>query len=146
MFAHGRPYGVLLGVVLAFVSTSAFAAGFDGYFTARAGDLDGDGDTDVYMKWTPRVVMIDLDDLTVPIPVTRRQVPDFVLEQTSSGGFTIQAALSAAQVAVLNTWPVVSDVVKLVPGGPRRCASFDSHPCDRPCARDRKSTRLNSSH
>jgi len=107
---------LLLAFSLLFASLTAHAAGFDGLFTARTGDLNGDGRTDLYLKWTPKIAMIDLGDLSVPIPTSRRPMADFVLQQTSTGAFTVLATLSGAQMTTVAQWPRVSNSVQLVPG------------------------------
>lgn len=93
----------------------AHAGGFDARYRAYQGDLNGDGRTDLYVKWTPRIVPIPFDDLTIPVPTSKRGVTDFVLQQTSTGTFSLVSTLTSTQLAAVRQWPIASNI-QLAPG------------------------------
>lgn len=97
-------FGIGLFVCGCLASLGATAAHFDTRYATRIGDLNGDGRTDVYLQYQPKVVPVSLDDLLVPIPTTRREVGEFVLQQNASGGFQA-VALSSAQKSQVLQWP-----------------------------------------
>lgn len=99
-----------LTVVSLLLSSTVHAAGFDGRYVAYQGDLNGDGRTDLYVKWTPQIVPIPFDDLVIPVPTSKRGVSDFVLQQTSSATFSLVSALSSAQLTNVRQWPLASSV------------------------------------
>lgn len=106
----------LLALALSCVNISAVAGtGFDNRFRIQSGDLNADGRTDLFVKWTPKIVMISLEDISIPIPTSKRDVADFVLQQSSSGTFTIVGSLTATQRSAVSGWPQVSATVTLTP-------------------------------
>lgn len=96
---------LLIGLLLIVATSIAQGAGFDDRYTARTGDLNGDGRTDIYLRHNPRIVMIPIDDLLAPIPLPN-DVGDFVLQQNASGGFDVTSSLSASQKSAVNQWAV----------------------------------------
>lgn len=88
----------------------AFAADYGGFvdheYVARSGDFNGDGRTDLFLKYRPKIIPIPLDDLTIPIPV-RQDVNDFVLQQRVDGGFDVVSNLSQSQREMVQGWAVV---------------------------------------
>src|SRR6186713_729146 len=104
----------LLTLALSCFSMSAYAGhGFDDRFTLRSGDLNGDGRTDLFLKWTPKMVMISVDDVSFPVPLNKRDVQDFVLQQTTTGTFTLLGNLTSAQQNTVAGWPKASSAVEL---------------------------------
>lgn len=99
-------------VILWLGAVTAQAAGFDNHFTVRSGDLNADGRTDLYLKWTPKFTMVQLDDLSFPVPRFRREMPDFVLQQTTGGTFTV-VSLTPAQQTQVQQWPRAPSAVAL---------------------------------
>lgn len=94
-----------LMVVILLLSSAVHAAGFDARYTAYQGDLNSDGRADLYVKWQPRIVPITIDDLSIPVSTSKRGVSDFVLQQSSSGTFSVVGPLSASQQASVGQWP-----------------------------------------
>lgn len=82
----------------------AQATNFDAWYVARYGHANGDQLTDIYLQYRPKVVPISLDDLAIPIPLSRREVGDFVLLQQANGTFS-PAAVTAAQLTAFAAWP-----------------------------------------
>lgn len=102
---------ILLSFVLGLCFVTAQAAppeyqGFPDRYVLRTGDLNGDGRTDMRLHFHPPVVTISLDDLTIPV-VPPPPAADFVLQQNATGGFDLVTALTAAQRAVVASWPEV---------------------------------------
>jgi hypothetical protein len=91
-------------------AVAANYVGFGESYAVQVGDLNGDGLKDIHLVYRPHVALIGLDDMTIPIAGHASPVGDFVLQQTSSGGFTIVSNLSAAQKAAVATWPIVSGI------------------------------------
>jgi hypothetical protein len=103
-----------LALVLCCASLAASAGtGFDARFRLYVGNLNGDQYTDLYAKWTPKITTIALDDLFIPIPLTRRDVPDFVLQGAAGGTFNIVSSLTAAQQQAVSGWPAASSSVEV---------------------------------
>jgi len=107
---------LLLTLTLCGVNLEAFAGvGFDDRFRLYSGHLNGDNRADLYLKWTPRIVPIALDDLTIPVALDRRDVPDFALIQAEDGTFSILSSLTAAQRQTVSGWPAAGNAVEVVP-------------------------------
>ncbi|MBM0105757.1 M23 family metallopeptidase [Steroidobacter sp. S1-65] len=70
----------------------AQGAGFDEHYVAYYGDANADGRTDLYLKWEPEITLIPMDELSIPIPLSRRDVPNTLLTQTASGGFVVSTS------------------------------------------------------
>lgn len=86
-----------LGWVAALVLlvSPAHGAGFDEHYIAYYGDANGDGRTDIYLKWEPEMTLIALDELSIPVPLSRRDVPNTLLTQTVGGGFVVDTSSPA---------------------------------------------------
>jgi len=81
----------------------AYGDGFDGYFVAHYGDANSDGLTDIYLRWKPEVSIISTDDdLIIPVPSSRRDVPDTLLTQTANGGFLVDPGSAS-----FRQWPTL---------------------------------------
>src|SRR5688572_23734461 len=96
---------VLWGLLALFASATASAVGFDDRYTVRTGDLNNDGRTDLYLKHNPRMAMIPLDDLIVPIPLPG-DVGEFVLQQNAAGNFDLVSTLGQAANDAIKQWAV----------------------------------------
>src|SRR4051812_32727047 len=94
----------VLGIALCLASMTALAAGFDDRYTVATGDLNGDGKTDIYLKYQPSFVIIDVGDVATTIAVGRRHVGEFVLLNQGNGSF-VPHALSAAELPLAKQWP-----------------------------------------
>jgi hypothetical protein len=93
-----------LGLLLCLITNAALAAGFDDRYTVATGDLNSDGQTDIYLKYQPRIAIIDADGIAIPIAVARRLVGEFALLNQGNGTFA-RHALSAAELALVKQWP-----------------------------------------
>jgi hypothetical protein len=85
---------------LILIATPARGNGFDEHYIAHYGDANGDGLMDIYLKWEPEVTFIPFDDLSIPVPLSRRDVPNTLLMQTASGGFVVDTS-----AALTFQWP-----------------------------------------
>lgn len=94
---------LLASVALMLIGLSAHAGDFDSRYVPKTGDLNGDGLTDIYLHYQPKLVTVDVGDLIVPIPTSKRTLGDFVLQQETTGGFT-PIAISSAQRAAVIAW------------------------------------------
>jgi hypothetical protein len=90
-------------MLLLCVTSIAQSASFDLAYTVRKGDIDNDGRLDLYPDYRPRITPLMLDDITIPIPMTRRDVGQFALRQLPSGSFE-RVPLSTAQQAAAKVW------------------------------------------
>jgi hypothetical protein len=102
---------LLFTLLLASVANAASFPGFDGRYTIRTGDLNGDGRTDIFLQHDPKVIPIMLDDLTVPI-VMKGSVRDFVLQQDATGNFNA-VSVSDSQRAAIRQW-IKREAIKLI--------------------------------
>lgn len=94
----------LLLVVFLAMAGVANGADFTDRYEIRMGDLNGDGRNDLYLKYRPRIAMVDLDDLPIPIVHSRRTVGEFMLMQNAAGGFDIQAPSGSNWRSVVSSW------------------------------------------
>lgn len=92
-----------LGLLFLLISSFAQASGFDGRYSVRTGDLNSDGRTDIYLRYMPRVVLIPVGNTQAPIPIPS-DVGEFVLQQNSSGDFTLLTSLTSTQKNTVNQW------------------------------------------
>lgn len=108
---HAQRMGIwstLITLVWLLSTSITSAADFTAEYTARAGDLNGDGVVDsVYLQYQPKVILIPYDDLTIPIVQGKRQVGEFVL-QSASGGQVTATPISSSQAAQAKSWPKVA--------------------------------------
>ena len=77
-------------------------ADFDAKYKAYSGDLDNNGYNDLFLARSPDLVMIPLDDISIPI--TKRRAEYIVLMQGANKSFTVNSAPSAANVATMRMW------------------------------------------
>jgi len=70
-------------------------------YVVRAGDLDGDGRTDLYVQYRPEVTLVGIDDFLVPIVKGKRAVGEFLLKQNASRAFEAVAITGAQRTQVL---------------------------------------------
>lgn len=103
-------YLALLGVLAA---ASAQGGGFDFRYVAKTGDINGDSRTDIYLHYQPAITPVAFDDLTIPVPQTRRNVGQFVLSQQADGKFQVVPA-TASEVGVMSSWPAANAVSVVV--------------------------------
>lgn len=89
-----------LAAALILIASPARGEGFDEHYVAYYGDANSDGRTDIYLKWEPEITLIALDDLSIPVPLSRRDVPNTLLTQTASGGFVVDTS-----AALPSQWP-----------------------------------------
>lgn len=104
----------LITLMLAQQSLAATPAEYEGFpelYRLQSGDLNGDGRSDLHLKYVAPVTPIPFDDLTIPI-TPPRPIADFVLLQNSSGGFTV-STVTTAQAATISSWPTVT--AQLIP-------------------------------
>lgn len=87
---------------LLFAACFTAHADFDAKYTAYSGDLDGNGYNDLFLSRSPDLVMISLDDISIPI--AKRRAEYVVLMQGANKTFTVNSAPSAANVATMKTW------------------------------------------
>ncbi len=83
--------------------------GFDEHYTAHTGYLNSDLRTDVYLKHTPNLVFLPVNDKLVPVAPDQADVGDFVLVQNTDGTFDVQA-LTPAQKTMVSGWPAASGI------------------------------------
>ncbi len=95
---------LISGLLLILSASMAQAKGFDGSYTARTGDLNSDGRTDIYLRHS-KTVAVPVGDVEVPIQI-RSDVDEFVLQQTSTGEFNIVSSLSGTQLTAVRQWAV----------------------------------------
>jgi N-acetyl-anhydromuramyl-L-alanine amidase AmpD len=95
----GRKLHVVAGLLLmsSLWAGSARAQGFDAQYEVYVGDLDQDGDNDLYIKERTPIVMVAVDDLSIPIPRPPK-VKSFALLQQPGGGFSLSSDTSTLQV------------------------------------------------
>jgi N-acetyl-anhydromuramyl-L-alanine amidase AmpD len=91
-----------LHVVVLIVTTlvwgsGAWADGFDARYDAYVGDLDQDGDQDIYIRERVPVVMVPFDDFQIPI-ARPPKVQSFALLQGPGG--SISLSLSTANLSI----------------------------------------------
>jgi hypothetical protein len=100
-----RIQSILMIALASLVLASSASAGdlLDKY-TPKIGDLNGDGRSDIFLKYRADFGSIDLDGLPIPIPLSRSTVADFVLQQTPAGGFSSLAPLNPGQRAAASSW------------------------------------------
>jgi hypothetical protein len=103
----------LVAVLTLALGTGAHADNFDFRYVARIGDLNSDSRLDIYLQHQPVIIPIALDELTIPIAQTRRQVGQFLLRQKSNGTFEVVAA-TASEVAQMSQWPKAASVSAVV--------------------------------
>ncbi len=101
----------LVLTLLALISMGTLAQGFDENYEVLQGDLDEDGDLDLYIRQKPQVVLIHGDIIT-PI-VLPAYVHDFVLENISNGDFNILNSLNDNQKKLVSGWPQSSSKIIL---------------------------------
>lgn len=107
---------LLVAALLAALCTGAAqAAHFDTQYVVKYGHANGDQLTDIYLQYRPKFVQIPFDDLSIPIPLSKAEVGEFVLLQQANGTFaastptpTQRAAFSSWQIAALKL--LLSDV------------------------------------
>lgn len=87
---------------LALLATPTYGAGFDEHYVAYYGDANGDGRTDIFLKWEPQIALIPFDDVSIPVPLSRRDVPNTLLTQTASGSFIVATGGAAS-----SHWPML---------------------------------------
>jgi len=112
----GRAFCLTLIAAQLALGSIAEAAGFDLRYTARVGDLNGDGRNDLYIRWSPLFTLIPLDDFSIPVPRSRRGVGNFVLQQNANATFSIVSNLSAAQLSSVAQWPAAPAALQIAPG------------------------------
>ena len=83
--------------------------GFDEHYTAHTGFLNSDARTDIYLKHTPDLVFIPVNDKLVPVAPDQADVGDFVLMQNADGTFEIEA-LTPAQKTIVSGWSAASGI------------------------------------
>ncbi|MEJ2418805.1 MAG: VCBS repeat-containing protein [Exilibacterium sp.] len=94
----------ILFICIAVFSNGLLALGFDERYKAYSGDLDADGDTDLYIRREPEVILLH-GDIVTPI-VLPGYVEDFVMQSNGDGSFTqlSKSALTSAQQSALENW------------------------------------------
>lgn len=103
-----------IAIAILLIAKSATAGDFNSDYTALVGDLNADGKQDIYVRFNPKITMVPLDDLTIPIQTNRRTVADAILQKTTDGStFTIISPLSASQLATARSWSSISSSVVL---------------------------------
>ncbi|WP_116811743.1 VCBS repeat-containing protein [Steroidobacter cummioxidans] len=100
----------LLVLCWAIVPVVAHAAGFDHNYSAVTGDLNGDGLQDIYLKAKPKLAMIPLEDLLIPVP-TRTDVAPFVLQRQPNNTFQIVSSLTGAQRSAISQWQQAASIL-----------------------------------
>jgi hypothetical protein len=93
----------LLALTAASPAVSGEYQGFADRYAVQVGDLNSDGRQDLHLRFKPPVLPVMLDDIAIPI-APRIPVKDFVLQQDSSGGFSLVPNLTAAQQASISAW------------------------------------------
>jgi|KBSSwiStaDraftv2_1062776.scaffolds.fasta_scaffold108171_2 hypothetical protein len=73
-------------------------------YSALVGDLNGDGRKDIFVSYQPAIVPIQLDDISIPIPITKRRIGEFVLQQQTNGTFSLLTGLSQQQRSAALGW------------------------------------------
>lgn len=100
--------GSIAALALVAFCAPSLGAHFDDSYNAYGGDLNSDGLTDVYIKHEARIVLIPLDDLSIPIVLSETQdlVEEVVLRSNGDGSFTqiAASALSASDRALVSGW------------------------------------------
>ena len=91
------------------VASDRLTMGFDEHYTAHTGDLNGDTRTDVYLKHTPDLVFLPVNDKLVPVAPDQADVGDFVLVQNTDGTFDVQA-LTPSQKTIVSGWPAATGI------------------------------------
>jgi hypothetical protein len=94
----------LLLLALTWIAAAAPAADFDELYVPRIGHHNSDGRPDIYLKYSPKITFVPLDDIAVPVPTSRRELGEFVLEQDANGRFTVVPP-GAGQLQALRSWP-----------------------------------------
>ena len=91
------------------VSSNRLTMGFDEHYTAHTGLLNDDSRTDIYLKHTPDLVFVPVNDELVPVFPEHADVGDFVLVQNSDGTFDVQS-LTPSQKTLVSRWPAASGI------------------------------------
>lgn len=112
MFKH---LFLVVTLLAAFCAGTAQAAHFDTQYVVKYGHANGDQLTDIYLQYRPKIAQIPFDDLSIPVPLSKAEVGEFVLLQQANGTFaastptpTQRAAFSNWQTAALKL--LLSDV------------------------------------
>lgn len=100
----------LLVLCWAIVPAVVHAAGFDHNYSALTGDLNGDGLQDVYLKPKPKLAMVPMDEMLIPVP-TRTDVAPFVLQRQSNNTFQIVSGLTGAQRSAISQWQQAASIL-----------------------------------
>jgi N-acetyl-anhydromuramyl-L-alanine amidase AmpD len=87
----------VLAVLLTLSAPASFAGGFDAPYEVYQGDFDGNGNVDIYVRERPKIVMISLDDLLIPVP--KFKVAPFVLLQQLDGSLLLRTDLTGLNLA-----------------------------------------------
>ena len=83
--------------------------GFDEHYTVHTGFLNSDRRTDIYLKHTPDLVFIPVNDKLVPVAPDHADVGDFVLVQTTDGTFEVKA-LTPSQKTMVSGWAAATGI------------------------------------
>ena len=83
--------------------------GFDEHYTAHTGFLNSDRRTDIYLKHTPDLVFMPVNDKLVPVAPDHADVGDFVLVQTTDGTFEVKA-LTPSQKTMVSGWAAATGI------------------------------------
>jgi hypothetical protein len=87
------------------------AADFDFRYTARVGDSNGDGLTDVYLEHKPKLAIVSVSDITVPIALSKTVYRNLLLLRQANDTFGLVTTLNSAQVSQGRTWPTAHVVL-----------------------------------
>ena len=85
------------------ISQFSLAAGFDRHFVVKSGDLDNDGDVDIFLQHKAPIVLIGLDGISVPIALDKSDVAPFLL-RNSGGAYVLEQAPASADLAIARQW------------------------------------------
>lgn len=111
-------------LLLTSVPLSLSAAGFDRHFIVKSGDLQSDGDVDIFLQHRAPLVFVSVGGISVPIALAQSDVSPFVLRNTG-GAYELEQAPTAAELVAARQWSE-SDSIEVLVGDITADSSLDA--------------------